>query len=91
MQKIIGTLVFIVSALWLLAVQVHPLMPLFSKMVRGRSTGSDWLWFLPYPPPFGGAWWPVIVGAVGVMLGAGLVALSESRAQKLEEIEFRER
>jgi hypothetical protein len=90
-MKILGSLVFILSSVWLLAVQAHPLLVLFQRGGHPPAVLLGWLRPLPYPPPFGDSWWPVLCGFIGVLVGAALVVASRPRIQTIETIEINER
>jgi len=94
-KRIVGSLVFIVSSVWLLAVQAHPLVGLFQRATRSRSAVVDPLRYFPYPPqpfaPFSwDTWWPVICGFAGVLIGTAFVVASRGSAmEKMEQIEIK--
>ncbi len=86
--KILGSFVFLVSSVWLIAVQAHPLLVMLNRGGYPQSVVVSWLCHIPYPPPIGDEWWPVLCGFGGVLVGTVLVVSSRPRRSDIETVEI---
>lgn len=91
-KRILGSLFFIVSGAWLFAVQAHPLVLLFQRATHSRS--PDPLRHFPFPPHYferfsWETWWPVVLGFVGVFIGAVFIIAGAPLREDVERIEIR--
>jgi hypothetical protein len=92
-KKLLGSICFIVSGAWLLAVHAHPLVLLFLRATRRHASHADPLRSFPFPPNYfdrfsWDAWWPFIVGMLGVLIGAVLIAAPGVCRESADRIEI---